>query len=152
MDWRWSGDRPLPEPTMTRSTDAYTSLHLNECKVRCLEMVLGIAPEFYQTDEPYRRMITFLSYLSYRLSASLHFDICYNTWRMLNMMTSSNGNIFRVTGPLWREFTGNRWIPLTKSRDAELWCFIRSGPQQMVEQAIEMPVIWDVIELIMTSL
>ena len=28
-----------------------------------------------------------------------------------HMMTSSNGNIFRVTGHLCREFTGNRWIP-----------------------------------------
>ena len=27
-------------------------------------------------------------------------------------MTSSNGNIFRVTGPLCGEFTGHRWIPL----------------------------------------
>ena len=27
------------------------------------------------------------------------------------MMTSSNGNIFRVTGPLCGEFTGRRWIP-----------------------------------------
>ena len=26
------------------------------------------------------------------------------------MMTSSNGNIFRVTGPLWGESTGPRWI------------------------------------------
>ena len=25
------------------------------------------------------------------------------------MMTSSNGNIFRVTGPLWGEFTGHQW-------------------------------------------
>ena len=30
-------------------------------------------------------------------------------------MTSSNGNIFRVTGLLWREFTGDRWIPLNKA-------------------------------------
>ena len=30
------------------------------------------------------------------------------------MMTSSSGTIFRVTGPLCREFTGNRWIPLTR--------------------------------------
>ena len=29
-------------------------------------------------------------------------------------MTSSNENIFRVTGLLWGEFTGHRWIPLTK--------------------------------------
>ena len=39
------------------------------------------------------------------------------------MMTSSNGNILRVTGPLWGEFTGRRWIPLTKASDAELWSF-----------------------------
>ena len=30
------------------------------------------------------------------------------------MMTSSNGNIFRVTGPLCGESTRDRWIPLTK--------------------------------------
>ena len=35
------------------------------------------------------------------------------------MMTSSNGNIFRVTGHLCGEFTGHRWIPLTKTSDAE---------------------------------
>ena len=45
-----------------------------------------------------------------------------------NMMTSSNGNIFRVTGPLCGEFTGPRWIPLTKASDAELSCFLWSAP------------------------
>ena len=33
------------------------------------------------------------------------------------MMTSSNGNIFRVTDPLCAEFTGHRWIPLTEAID-----------------------------------
>ena len=42
-------------------------------------------------------------------------------------ITPSNGNIFRVTGPLWWESTGRRWIPLTKARDAELWCFISTN-------------------------
>ena len=32
------------------------------------------------------------------------------------MMTSSNGNNFRVTGPLCGEFTGDRWIPLTNGQ------------------------------------
>ena len=36
-----------------------------------------------------------------------------------DMMTSSNGSIFRVTGPLSGEFTGHRWIPLTKACDVE---------------------------------
>ena len=37
-------------------------------------------------------------------------------------MTSSNGNIFRATGHLCGEFTGQRWIPHTKASNAEL-CF-----------------------------
>ena len=47
---------------------------------------------------------------------------------MQYMMTSSNGNIFRVTGPLYGEFTGHRRIPLTKASDAELSCFLWSAP------------------------
>ena len=42
------------------------------------------------------------------------------------MMTSSNGNISRITGHLCGEFTGPRWIPHTKASDAELWCFLWS--------------------------
>ena len=45
------------------------------------------------------------------------------------MMTSSNGNIFRVTGHLCGEFIGPRWIPSTKASDAELWCFLWSAPR-----------------------
>ena len=39
---------------------------------------------------------------------------------------SSNRNIFHVTvtGPLWGESTGYRWIPLTEASNAEPWCFI----------------------------
>ena len=44
----------------------------------------------------------------------------------IDMMTSSNGNIFRVTGHLCGEFTGPRWIPRTKASDVELWCFLWS--------------------------
>ena len=40
------------------------------------------------------------------------------------MMTSSYGNIFRVTGPFCGKFVAHRWIPLTKVSDAELWCFL----------------------------
>ena len=46
------------------------------------------------------------------------------------MVTSSNGNIYRVTGPLCGKFTGHRWIPLTKSSDAELRWFFLSEPEQ----------------------
>ena len=45
------------------------------------------------------------------------------------MMTSSNGNIFHVTGHLCREFTGHRWIPSTRASDAELWCCLWFAPE-----------------------
>ena len=35
------------------------------------------------------------------------------------MMTSSNGNIFQVIGPLLGDSTGHWWIPLTKASDTE---------------------------------
>ena len=46
-----------------------------------------------------------------------------------SMMTSSNGNIFRVTGNLCGEFPGPRWIPHTKASDAELCCLLWSAPE-----------------------
>ena len=49
--------------------------------------------------------------------------------QVICMMTSSNGNIFRVTGHLYGEFTGPRWIPSTKASDAELWCFLWFTPE-----------------------
>ena len=47
----------------------------------------------------------------------------------LHMMTSSNGNIFRVTGPLCGKFTCHRSIPFTKASGAELWYFLWSAPE-----------------------
>ena len=65
----------------------------------------------------------------------------------MSMMTSSNGNIFRVIGPLCGEFIGRRWIPLTKSSDTKLWCFLWSAPEWIVRL-----VIWNAFAPIMISL
>ena len=46
-----------------------------------------------------------------------------------SMMTSSNGNLFRVTDHLCGEYTGHQWIPHTKASDAELWCFLWSASE-----------------------
>ena len=48
---------------------------------------------------------------------------------IIAMMTSSNGDIFRVTGHLCGEFTGPQWISRTKASDAELWCFLSSASE-----------------------
>ena len=54
---------------------------------------------------------------SYRLSwgATDQCTMSHFTYIHIIMMTSSNGNIFRVTGPLCGDFTGPRWIPRTKA-------------------------------------
>ena len=58
-----------------------------------------------------------------KASVVLGNDLTPNKWlqRVMrgDMMTSSNGNTSRVTGPLWGESIGHRWIPLTKASDAE---------------------------------
>ena len=59
----------------------------------------------------------------------LYLALEFNVWFIQRMMTSSNGNIFRVTGHLCGEFTGPRWIPRTKASDAELWCFLWFAPE-----------------------
>ena len=64
------------------------------------------------------------------------------------MMTSSNGNIFRLTGLLWEESTGH----ITKARDTEILLFLWSTLEQTVEQTIKTLVIFYAIALIRTSL
>ena len=91
------------------------------------------------------------------------FEIKFNKrhvdlWELLHkvmkqlMMTSSAGNIFRVTEVLCEEFTGHRWTVRLKASNAELWYFLWSVAEPTVEQKMETPVIWDDIPLIMTSL
>ena len=63
--------------------------------------------------------------------------VCPDENKNINtMMTSSNGNFFRVIRPLWGESTGHRWIPLTMASDAKLWCFLWSASEQTTEQTI----------------
>ena len=53
--------------------------------------------------------------------------ICVTGCNEQHMMTPLNWNIFRVTGPLWAESIGHRWVPPTKASDAELWWFLWSS-------------------------
>ena len=70
------------------------------------------------------------SWLNHNLTRTTQFCMLLPDSRHTTiMMTSSNGNIFRVTGPLCGEFTGYRWNPRTKASDAELWCFLWSAPE-----------------------
>ena len=61
---------------------------------------------------------------------------CREKLTAIFMMTSSNGNIFRVTGPLYGEFTGPRWIPLTKASDAGLDVFFDLCPNKRLSKQL----------------
>ena len=73
-------------------------------------------------------LIPHVNILLFSLFPNLRCRRRFTQWFHNSMMTSSNGNIFRVTGHLCGEFTGPRWIPRTKASDAELWCFLWSVP------------------------
>ena len=55
-------------------------------------------------------------------------DLLYIFILCFYMITSSNGNLFRATGPLCGELYGRWWILRTKATEAELWCFFLSAP------------------------
>ena len=53
------------------------------------------------------------------------------TWNHGGLISS---HFFRVTDPLCWEFTGHRWITITKASDAELWCFLWAAPEQRLSK------------------
>ena len=73
--------------------------------------------------------MTEFRYCTIRFHSLQILDIHINLNFKSNMMRSSKGNTFCVTGHLCREFTGPRWIPRTKASDAKLWCFLSSAPE-----------------------
>ena len=50
------------------------------------------------------------------------------------MMTSSNGNIFRVTGHLCGEFTGPRWIPRQRPVTRSFHVFFDLHPNKLLSK------------------
>ena len=119
MAWRRPGDKPLSGPMIVRlpthicftRPQWVNSLHQNKVTIPLNNDVNYSAPR-YQVQN---------CHISHE-----RFSHCSMFSEL--MMTSSNENIFRVTGHLCGEFTGQRWIPRTKASDAELWCFLWSVP------------------------
>ena len=99
-----------------------------------LYKVLWFCKCIYQQMPRYAWRIDSLSYIyNLKLFAKwIQFVFVQNIlsmdWNMpqLSMVTSSNWNISRLTGPLCGEFIGDWWIPRTKASDAELWYFFLS--------------------------
>ena len=145
---------------MPRQTVEQTkSATISQNKVRLCVVILTSWDIHWSQYTPYTnncRKFAFdvLKFQTYVLSFYIYWWFIVKVPTILissHTMTSSNRNIFRVTGPLWGESIGDRRIPLTNASE-KLCCFISSAPQQTVEQTMETTVIWDTIMLIMTSL
>ena len=142
--------RPCSQNTIFISKNAFESVVCKMAAIlsghRCLLVLYWFGGQHYlNTYSDIKNnvsvsvcMIKFLLWLRHHQS-TIHFNAkCFKLLSKSisfanNMMTSSNGNIFRVTGPLCGEFTGHRWIPLTKASDAELWYFLWPAPEQTIE-------------------
>ena len=85
-----------------------------------------ILPSNTQTKYWFLRISKSLDLPEYTMSNTRQLYKKFNSAkRITHMMTSSNGNIFRVTGPLFEEFTGHQWIPrqrpVTRSFDVSFY-------------------------------
>ena len=114
----------------------FSCLEINECQIKHYLFYLPVNRPFFKCLFTLCKKQTLcILYQYYPISSKV---VVYPHWHKSSaiavklckfiMMTSSNGNIFRVTGALCGEFTGHRWIPHTKASAAELWCFLLSAP------------------------
>ena len=116
MAWRRPGDKSLSEPMMVKLLT-----HVSVTRPQWIKNLCRV------------HLITF-DYIDYIESYSIHVSNMSPRWMPYYlpdwcMMTSSNGNFFRITGHLCGDFTGHPWIPRTKASDVELWCFLWHAPQ-----------------------
>ena len=115
------------------SMGAWITLYFHcECAVCCGSVLRIVATRLKRDSAQFNTKIKIIKSRCH-LSHSYGQRRILFTWRpKQNLMTASNANIFRVTGPLCGEFTGQWWIPLTKARDKELWCLLWSAPEHPV--------------------
>ena len=122
------------------SVDQLLELGLHDIKLRVLEIFFQCV--FHLTEwHPESSSLSVVKLSLYLKWKKKCFKLI-RLWTMMQllMVMETNGNIFRVTGPLWGKSTGHQGIPLTNASDPELWCFLWSAPKQTVEQTMETPV------------
>ena len=125
MVWRTKDIKSLPKPMTSQVTDAHVFIKsVNDTETFFTLLIferVNEGPVMWSPDVSLALART-SCWTKSRVDDYLR---CYSVqMKSLHMMMSSNGNIFRVTGPLG----GLRWIPRTKASDAELWCFLWFAP------------------------
>ena len=122
--WSWRHNRLcniLLEPAILR--DHVKAMYTSKCMATAVSVYHVICLYICITYCSSPTIISFVSFYSCSADENqitYHWYSCSLEDRIYSgygLMTSSNGNIFRVTGPYCWEFTGRWWIPLTEASD-----------------------------------
>ena len=118
VSFKWTGyDIAFSEPLMVWFTDAC----MRQSASKGLTLTLKVPRYSARSRWSFWIIVWPAEMYAVSLIANENLMWWHHTW---TLMRSSNGNIFRATGPLWGSTTVHWWIPLTKASDAELWFFI----------------------------
>ena len=106
------------EQTYVKFLLKYNDVHSRKCLGKCRLQIGGYFVQVSMCSSVWSGWpLETLWFRSSSLTACKIASLSHTTFpNTYFMMTSSNGNIFRVTDPLCGEFTGHRWIPLTKGQ------------------------------------
>ena len=128
MAWRRPGDKPLSEPMMFR-----LPTHLYITRPQCVKDVFALGLLYMDIFQMDIRKTNRSTSIIVGWSTGLYTEIEISFWRHFSYWlrcTQPPANIKALChGPLWGEFTGERWIPRTKASDAELWYFLWSSSE-----------------------
>ena len=92
----------------------YTHIHTSIMQYRCENKSPPITKKSVNCRPPTSFYIVCLMAVTWHIRCTARSTVTTNP---CSMMTSSNGNIFRIADHLCGEFTGPRWIPHTKASD-----------------------------------
>ena len=126
-------DRLVTGLVCIRTHNVYIDGLVQDCSsssVLAMELLQSLSLIITMTSLSHRYFNTHISLQVY----CMHWNGHYSTQKLVlskcrfgilqDMMMSSNGNFFRVTGPLCIEFTGLRWIPRTVTRSFDVFIYL----------------------------
>ena len=110
--------------------------NIDDCKIE-LAMIIKYDGEYMWNRTPFIKSLHKQPNIWYHVNCNGRLDCGVELATSLQnggdwhwgMMTSSNGNIFRVTCRLCGEYTDHRWIPRKKASDKAIWCFLGSAAE-----------------------
>ena len=114
MVWHQTGDKPISKPMVTKFNDTYMVLGGDKLTLKYGDILGDHVDHFEQKLWWMKTHLTSSTYKDFFLNILSNMVVSavplFPGHHPHLMMMSSNGNIFRFTGPLWGESTVHQWI------------------------------------------